>query len=194
MTKYAADMTAEAARFLLQRGVTEESARTFRLGVAADPIPGHEAGQNKLVIPYLSREGYPLTVRFRTIPPAEKKYLSLGGDTNRMFNISALFHATDTIHLTEGEMDAIILHQLGLPAVALVGANGFAPRHARMLAGFSRIWVWGDGDAAGAELVNTVTRRLPYSAKGVQVAPGTDVNDIYLSHGAGALLELTKEG
>ena len=62
-----------------------------------------------------------------------------------------------------------------------------------MLAGFSRVWVWGDPDDAGAEFTARVCRALR-SAKGVRLRHG-DVTDTYLAGGTDALLALIgKEG
>jgi 5S rRNA maturation endonuclease (ribonuclease M5) len=57
-----------------------------------------------------------------------------------------------------------------------------------MLAGFSRVWVWGDPDDAGAEFVQKVTRSLR-NAKGVRLRDG-DVSDTYQAGGADALTAL----
>ena len=95
-----------------------------------------------------------------------------------MFNVRALHQARDEIHVCEGEFDAMILTSLGLHAVAVPGANAWQPHYRRMLAGFSRVWVWGDPDDAGAEFTNRICRALR-SAKGVRLRHG-DVTDTYL--------------
>jgi DNA primase len=194
VTSYEAAVTPAAAAYLKARGLTKAEAVTFRLGVVADPFPGHERFRGRLVIPYLDRDGKPLTVRFRCMSDHDHrefghgKYMSMTDDPSRVFNVRAIHQAGDEIHVTEGEFDAIILSKIGLPAVAIPGAKAWKGHHRRMLAGFSRVYVWGDPDDAGAEFVQKVTRSLR-SAKGVRLRGG-DVTDTYLAGGADALLAL----
>lgn len=180
--------------WLLARGIDQVSAATFRLGAVDDPFPGHERFRGWLAIPYLDKDGAPLTVRFRCPVDHEHighgKYMTLPEDPARVFNVGAIHRAGDEIHLTEGELDAVILTQVGLHACAIPGASGFQGHHRRMLAGFNRVWVWGDPDEAGSMFVNKVSRMLR-SARGVRLRDG-DVNDTYLQHGARRLLELVE--
>jgi DNA primase len=192
--KYEADMTVQAARYLLDRGLTQETVRTRRLGVVADPIPGHEAFRGMLAIPYMLR-GEALRVRFRCIEDHDHrefshgKYMQPSGETLMVYNVDAIHDANHVLHVTEGEFDAMILQQAGLPAVGFPGASTFRGHHGRMLAGFNRLWIWGDPDAAGAEFVTKVTNRLPRSARGVKLRAG-DVTDTYLAGGVKSLYGL----
>lgn len=152
-----------------------------------------------LAIPYLDAEGRPLTLRFRCLQDHEcrqfghGKYMSIPEDPPRVYNVGAIHRAGDEIHVCEGELDALTLNMIGLPAIAIPGAQGWRGHHRRMLAGFSRVWVWGDPDDAGAAFTQKVTRSLP-RAKGVRL-DGDDVNKTYIKGGAAALLSLiqTKE-
>ncbi|WP_254792784.1 toprim domain-containing protein [Streptomyces sp. CC77] len=116
------------------------------------------------------------------------KYHSLKDDPPRLYGVDAIHTAGDEIHVTEGELDAITLRRIGLHAVAVPGAALWRPRHRRMLAGFSRVWVWGDPDEAGAELITRVSRSLR-TAQGVRLRDG-DVTETYMAEGAEALLDL----
>lgn len=195
VSSYQGAVTAEVARYLLDRGIGQEEAATFRLGVVGNPFPGHERFRGMLAIPYLGRDGQPLTVRFRCLAQHNHrdyfhgKYNTIKDDVPRMFGIGSVHRAGEEIHVTEGELDAIILNKLGLPAVAIPGANMWFGRHRRMLAGFNRVWVWSDPDDAGAELTSKITRALR-SAKAVRMS--ADVTDTYLAEGADALLGLIK--
>jgi len=186
-----------AVQYVLDRGIDQQTAVTFRLGVVADPLPGHERFRGWLAIPYLDRHGKPLTVRFRCLENHNHrdqyhgKYMSITDDPARVFNVGAIHRATDTIHVTEGELDALVLNQLDLPAVAIPGASGFQGHHRRMLAGFNRVWCWGDPDDAGADFVNKVTRMLR-SAKAVRLRDG-DVTENYLAGGADAIYSLIEQ-
>lgn len=194
---YQAAVTREAARYLHARGIDHATAAIHRLGVVSDPFPGHGRFVGWLSIPYLDKDGKALTIRFRCMAEHDHrqhghgKYMTLPDDPPRVYGIPAIHRATSEIHVTEGELDSIILNKIGLPAVAIPGAQGWRGHHRRMLAGFQRVWVWGDPDDAGAQFTQKVTRSLP-RAKGVRLRDA-DVNDTYLKGGASALLDLIKE-
>ncbi|MBB5833389.1 DNA primase [Kribbella italica] len=187
---YQAAVTPAVARYLLDRGISREAAVTNRLGVVSDPFPGHGKFQGFLAIPYLDKDGRPLTIRFRCLQDHNcrdlfhGKYMTIADDIPRMYGIGAIHLAGDEIHVCEGELDAVVLRMLGLHAVAVPGAKMWANRHRRMLAGFSRVYVWADPDDAGAELTAKITRALR-SAKPVRLT--ADVTDTYLAGGADAI-------
>ena len=187
----------EAVSYLLSRGFTREAVERFRLGVVAEPTVEHQRFRNMLAIPYLDKTGMPLTVRFRCLEDHSHrehrhgKYNSITGDPGRMFNIRAVHDADDVIHLTEGELDCVVLSQLGYYAVAMPGATSFKARHRRMLAGFSRIYVWGDPDEAGGEFVTKVMNAL---RQAIPITPkGGDVNEVLLLEGEDAIRELVEQ-
>jgi len=191
---YQDQLTVTVAQYLHNRGVSQDLARTFRLGVVSDPLPGHGKFRGMLTVPYLDKDGCPLTLRFRCLENHNHrdffhgKYNSIKDDPSRVFNIKAIFDATDEIHITEGEFDAMILTKVGLNAIAIPGAHGWQWHHRRMLAGFSRVYVWGDPDDAGAEFVTKVTASMR-TARGVPLKAG-DVTETYLAGGAAAVLAL----
>jgi len=191
---YQDQLTVDAARYLRSRGVDQELATTFRLGIVTDPVPGHGKYRGMLAIPYLDKDGHPLTIRFRCLQTHDHranghgKYASMFEDPSRVYNIKAIFDAKDEIHITEGEFDTQILTKIGLPAVAIPGAHGWQYHHRRMLAGFSRAYVWRDPDDAGAEFERKVVASMR-AAKGVPLKAG-DVSDTYMQGGAEALYAL----
>lgn len=197
MYSTALDSDIDTVMYLDARGIDEETAAIARLGVVTDPAPGHEKFRGMLAIPYLDKDGEPLTVRFRCIQDHDHreykhgKYMSLPGDPGRMFSIGSIFRAGNEIHICEGEMDCLVLNKIGRHAVAMPGATTWRPRHRRMLAGFSRVWVWGDPDEAGAEMVAKVTQSLR-SAIPLQLE--ADVNDTYLAGGKEALERVLAKG
>lgn len=185
VSAYQAALTPGAARYLLDRGIGREEAATHRLGVVGDlPFPGHERFRGMLAIPYLDRNGSPLTVRFRCLEDHDHrahfhgKYNSIKDDPPRMYGIDSIHQAGDTLDVTEGELDRVILRKLGLFAVAIPGASIFQGRHRRMLAGFNRIRVWGDPDDAGAEFTAKLCRALR-QARGMRLRDG-DVTETYM--------------
>lgn len=147
-----------------------------------------------LVIPYLDKDGKSLQLRFRCLEDHDHraafhgKYNSVAGDPVRMYGVQSIHRAAGEIHVTEGELDRLVLEQLGLPAVAIPGAALWRGHHRVMLAGFNKVWVWGDPDDAGADFTNKITRSLG-KAKGVVLRDG-DVNETYLKGGAAAIFGL----
>jgi DNA primase len=198
VSSYQAALTHPAAAYLRARGLDRATAATFRLGSVVDPEPGHERFRGFLALPYLDKDGQALSLRFRCIQEHDHrafghgKYMSMTDEPSRVFNIRGIHQADSTISVTEGEFDAITLSMAGLPAVAIPGATGWRSHHRRMLAGFNRVFVWGDPDDAGADFVRKVTQSLR-SAKGVRLRDG-DVNETYLAGGAEALHALINEG
>lgn len=194
VARYQAAVTAREAGWLVARGIEEQTARTRRLGVVSEPAPEHGRYRGMLAIPYLDKDGHPLAVRFRCLEDHDHrehghgKYNSVAGEPSRLYGIRSIFDAGRVLHLCEGEFDSMILGQIGLHAVAAPGARSWKPRHTRMLAGFSRVYVWADPDEAGAEFAQTVTSRVR-TAKTLRL-DGGDVNEIYLAGGKDALLEV----
>lgn len=189
-TALAFDSRAQDA--LLGRGVTEDAASIHRLGVVgADCLPEHRRFIGWLTIPYIVAGGDVVQVRFRCLQDHDHighgKYMTIEGDPARVFNTRVIPRADFEIHVTEGEFDSIILNQLGYPAVAIPGASGFQSHHRRMLAGFERVYVWGDPDEAGAAFAARVTRAMN-QAVSVRLDDG-DINETFLLHGEDAIHE-----
>jgi DNA primase len=117
--------------------------------------------------------------------------MGLPHEPSRPFNVGAIQRAGDVIHVTEGEIDAMTLTQVGFHAIGLPGATNWSNVYRRLLAGFSRVWVWGDPDEAGAGMVSKVSRALS-TAKGVRLKDG-DVNETYIKFGAEGLQRLIED-
>lgn len=175
-----------AADYLADRGINPDTAVRFRLGVVADPITGHEQFTGRLAIPSLGLDDAPYAVRFRAMNGEEPKYMGIGGMFTRLFNLRAILRPGETIHITEGELDALILEQAGFSAVGVPGANAWKRHHPRMFAGFGKVFIWGDGDKAGQEFARTVFNSLETGII-VGMNPGQDVNDLFLSEGVEGL-------
>ena len=185
----------EGHPFFQKRGISEAARLMFQLGVVTTPLPGHEPYQGMIAIPYLLNDGLPVQVRFRCAGEhtgsckdgGHPKYKTMSGEQSRVFNVGALMGtASDAVHVTEGEADAIILTQLGYTAVGFPGAQQFRPHHAKLLKGYQNIYIWGDPDDAGREFNRIVRSMLP-EAKVVPIS-GYDVNDLYLQDPDGAFI------
>lgn len=182
--------TDDAVQFLLRRGIDKTAVSTHRLGVVPeDCLPEHRRFIGWLAIPYLGLDRRPVQIRFRCLRNHDHighgKYMTLEGDPARVYNVQSIVNADFDIHVTEGEIDALVLSMLGYPAVAIPGASGFQSHHRRMLAGFGRVYVWGDPDEAGAQFASKVTRMMG-QAISVRLKHG-DVNETYVSEGEAAI-------
>lgn len=180
----------EAVAFLVGRGLTRSAVSTARLGVVPeDCLPEHRRFIGWLAIPYLGLDERPVQMRFRCLRKHEHvghgKYMTMDGDPARVYNVKALVEADTDIHVTEGEIDAMVLSMLGYPAVAIPGASGFQSHHRRMLAGFSRVFVWGDPDEAGAQFATRITRAMG-QALSIRLDIG-DINETFVTQGEAAI-------
>ena len=176
----------EALPYLASRGITEETARMFRLGFVANPETGHELYQGKLAIPYLTPSGV-IDIRFRSLnADSGPKYLSRPGATTHIYNITALSQDTGMLVVCEGEIDTIIATQVGFTAVGLPGANNWKPYYSRVLDGWDKIMLFCDGDNAGREMAKTISRELD-NVFPVFMPDNQDVNDVFLAEGAEGL-------
>lgn len=188
----------DVLEWLEARGIGLGTGATFRLGVVNDPLPDHERYRGRLCIPYLDAKGNVAQLRFRCLRDHNckdhncPKYMTMAGDDVRLFNTQALLTSEPVLHITEGEFDAMILHQLGLKAVAAPGVNTWARHHTVMCSGFEAAYIWGDGDDAGRDFNNAMQQRLEI-ARPVSMPQGLDVTDLYLQGGADAVLGLLRD-
>lgn len=167
----------------------------YRVGVVADPLPGHAKFRGMLAIPYLDKLGNPLSMRFRCMEEHDHrahfhgKYMSMSEEPSRTFNVAAIHDAKDELHIAEGEFDAMILTKVGLHAIAIPGSDGWQSHHRRMVAGFSIVHVWGDPDEAGAKFNGIITRSVR-NARSVRLLPSDgDASELYKEGGAQALMD-----
>lgn len=173
--------------YLGRRGISPSTAASFRLGFVSTPIEGHEQMRGRLAIPSLGPRGA-VSLRFRCVEPHDckeaghGKYLGVPGAETRIFNTRALHEAGDYIAIAEGELDAVILNQCGIPAVAVPGARNWKPHYNRVFAGFSNVYVAEDGDEAGREFARKVAGEV-LTASVITMGTGQDVTDVFLAEG-----------
>ena len=182
---YAANQ-AEILPYLQTRGITEQTARMFRLGFVREPEMGHEPYVGKLAIPYLTPSGV-IDIRFRSLnSDGGPKYMSRPGATTHIFNIGALSDDSDVLAICEGELDTVVATQAGFSAVGLPGANNWKSFYNRVLADWAKVILLCDGDNAGREMAKHLSRELD-NVFPVFMPEGQDVNDVYLAEGADGL-------
>lgn len=177
--------------YLRSRGITPETARLARLGVVAEPEPGHEAYIGRLSIPYITKSGV-VDLRFRSLNPAvEPKYMGLTGAETKMYNVLDVEKASDWIGVCEGELDTLTLSScVGIPCVGVPGANSWKKHYNRLLADFERVYVFADGDQPGTEFARGLARELPVTI--IQLPDGEDVNSAYVKYGVDYIREKAK--
>jgi len=183
--KYAENLV-DIMPYLANRGITETTAGMFRLGFVKEPEVGHEPYEGKLAIPYLTPNGV-VDIRFRSLnADSGPKYLSRPGANTHIYNIGALFTDSEYLVVCEGEIDTIVATQAGFTAVGLPGANNWKPFYSRVLADWSKILLFCDGDNAGREMAKNLSRELD-NVFPVFMPEGCDVNDVYLNEGTEGL-------
>jgi len=171
-----------AEDYLARRGLTLEDANTAHLGVVDEPLPSHEHYRGRLVIPYLTPTGV-VDIRFRAMGPEEPKYMGLPGTHTRLYNVTALQEAGDSIAVCEGEIDALTLHyKCGIPAVGVPGATAWKKHYTRILQDFEKVYVFADGDQPGSDFAKNIAKELQ-SVVTLQMPEGEDVNSQFLQHG-----------
>src|SRR5690606_30063434 len=123
-----------AEEYLASRGLLQYH-KKYSLGYVAEPLEGHKRYRGMLAIPYIRKnpkgEEFVATIRLRCIQDHDhkdkrscgQKYRSMPGDTPRLFNTVELTKDYDVIAITEGEMDAIVATECGIPTVSAQGVR-----------------------------------------------------------------------
>jgi DNA primase len=175
----------------------EEIGNPWMLGLVAQPDPEHEGFAGRLAIPYTTPRGPgPVGMKFRCLRHTDckavdcPKYLAHTGMGQRLYNVGAFQVESDTIGITEGEFDAIVASEAGIPSVAVPGVKGWHDAWQFCFEGYSRVLVFGDGDDAGRPFAEKICA-LVQNAQVVHFPDGHDVTSFVIEHGADALRERT---
>lgn len=191
-SQYQSDLAADtnAQAYLARRGIDQQTALSFRLGVVNRPIVGHEDRRGRLAIPYLTRSGV-VNFSFRCLKPhlckqeGCPKYLPITGLDRSLFNVGAIHSDADFICVCEGELDAITLTMCGIAAVGVPGVEHWKKHWPRCLDDFPEIFVIGDGDKAGKGFASFLAREI--RARPLSLPEGEDPSSIFARHGAPAI-------
>lgn len=176
-----------AEAYLQQRGISLEVAGGYALGVVAEPLLGHELFTDRLSIPYLTNSG-PVNMKFRCLKYHDcksvgcHKYLAWPGLDTNLYGVQSYARAEDFICVTEGEIDALTLNMLGIPAMGIPGASNWKPHWTKVLDDFSTIYCFSDGDSAGQNFAKRLITEV--NAINIKMPDGEDVNSMYLKEGA----------
>ena len=168
---------------MAERGLSQEAANQFHLGVVEEPLPSHEAYKGRLSIPYITRSGV-VDIRFRALNGEEPKYIGLPSAETTLFNVEALFKAKNYVCICEGELDTITMASAtSHPTVGAPGATSWKKFYPRVFEDFDTVIVLADGDDAGMEFGKRILRSLN-STRILQMPDGEDVNSVFQKHGA----------
>lgn len=137
------------------RGITDETIAVFKVGEQL------RDGKAYAVFPYM-RDGELVNAKYRNVD--EKKDMRQeGGAEPCLFGWHLIDPKARAIAITEGEIDAMTLHQMGIPALSVnagAGNHQWIESDWERLDRFSEILVCFDGDEAGAKGAKEVVSRL----------------------------------
>lgn len=160
------------------RGITDETIAAFKIGEQL------RDGKAYAVFPYL-RDGELVNAKYRN--PAEKKDMRQeGGAEPCLFGWHLIDPKARTVAICEGEIDAMTLHQCGVPALSVnagAGNHQWIENDWSRLDRFSEILVIFDADEAGKKGATEVVQRLGLDRCKVVNLPAKDPND-WLMQGA----------
>lgn len=192
------DHIADAQGFLEKRGIDLEFAQSVGLGVVRNPEAMHHQYEGRLAIPYITDAG-PVQMAFRCIRDHDCKHsgcpkiLRPKGWPNRLYGVQAADQADEWIAVAEGEMDAMILQMIGIPAVGVPGSEVFKEHWPNVFEDFARVYIFADGDNAGDDMLKMWQDRIETAVLSAKMPSGEDVNSMYLSHGAEFLIGKIKK-
>ena len=167
-----------ALEWLQMRGLTPETIAAFKI---AEQTRG---GKTYCLFPYI-RDGELVNVKYRNI--AEKKDMRQeGGAEPCLFGWHLIDPKARTVAICEGEIDAMTLHQCGIPALSVnagAGNHQWLENDWERLERFDEVLVFFDNDTAGEDGAKEVIRRLGMERCKRVTLPTKDAND-YLMQGA----------
>jgi hypothetical protein len=193
---------ADAMDYLLNvRGFSPEIIEKYQLGLK-DKVFFRKTGEVRaLVIPYLV-QGNIVFAKYRTLPPAEKDFISPSGWEVPLYNEEILREGLREIIFVEGEADCLSCLSNGITNVAGVpGANIKKASWIETLDRIApeRIYILYDSDKVGQKAAQEIASRigidkcrkltLPYFSVPVgdgTTRPGKDINE-WFRYGGGTL-------
>jgi hypothetical protein len=192
------DHLEDAQVFLDKRGIELDFAHSVGLGVVRNPEALHVDYEGRLAIPYITDAG-PVQMAFRCIKDHDCKFVGCPkilrpkGWPNRLYGVQSMDQADDWIAVAEGEIDALILQMIGIPAVGVPGSEVFKDHWSNVFEDFSRVYLFADGDKAGDDMLSKWRDRIDTAVISAKMPDKEDVNSMYLSEGADFLIGKIKK-
>jgi DNA primase len=166
--------------YLVQRGITEETAREFGVGFYSGP----GLMQRRLVIPIHNAAGQLIAYSGRSVDQTQPRYRVPPGfaKSEVLFNLHRARVGEQTwVVLVEGFFDCMKVHQAGVRSVvALMGAVLYEPQRRALLERFHRVILLLDGDATGRKATTLIAQNLGRSCavRAVLLADGVQPDQL----------------
>jgi DNA primase len=140
-----------------ERGLTDEIARTFGVGV----FPGKGSMQGRFVIPVRNARGDLVAYAGRSIDGTEPRYKFPAGfhKSLELFNLHRVKGELSVV-LVEGFFDCMKVTQAGFPCVGLMGSTMSKAQEELLAEHFGHVIVMLDGDEAGIVATQGIADRL----------------------------------
>jgi DNA primase len=166
--------------YLAERGVTEETAKTFGVGF----FPGKGSMQNRIVVPIHNRDGELVGYAGRSIDGSEPRYKFPSGfhKSLELYNLHRVRGETSIV-LVEGFFDCMKVTQAGFPCVALMG-SAMSKTQEELLRDFAHVVVMLDGDETGSAAAERIVDRLQrvvYKVDLVELKDGIQPDQLAMS-------------
>jgi DNA primase len=143
--------SARAMRYFESRLITEESVEKFKLG--------YSEKQDMVTIPVSAPDGMLVGFVGRSIEGKDFKNTPGLPKSKLLFNLHRIKTA-DKVFVVESSFDAIRLAQVGIPAVATLGANVSNIQIDLLQKYFNNIFVVADNDEAGGNMKTKMIEKL----------------------------------
>lgn len=168
------------------------------MGLVKDPFPesGHDFQVGRLAIPYITQTGI-VQLRFRALPydgipgnpEPSPKMKSEAGVSGTIYNARALLNTSDILAVCEGEPDTWSMHEAGISAIGIPGANAWQKIYGRILR-YRRVAVIADNDdhGEGMKFAETVQQDVR-GARIILMPKDYDANSFLVEFGKEALRE-----
>lgn len=163
--------------WLSGRGLTDATIAAFKIGEA------ERNGKTFAIFPYL-REGELINAKTRDV--ADKKGMRQEtGAEPCLFGWHLIDPKVRAVAITEGEIDAMSLHQMGIPALSVnagAGNHQWIDNDWARLDRFSDIYLCYDSDEAGQKGAKEVANRLGIDRCRVVTFPKKDANEYLMDN------------
>lgn len=140
-----------AMRYYNGRLITEQSVQKFDLG--------YSEKQDMVTIPVHSPDGIPVGFVGRSVEGKDFKNTPGLPKSKILFNLHRV-KTSSKVYVVESSFDAIRLDQVGMPAIATLGANVSSFQTDLLQKYFNNIYVIADNDEAGGNMKSKLIERL----------------------------------
>lgn len=185
-------MSEKALAWFRSRGISENTLKAMRVTEGMEYMPQKQKECNTVQFNYY-RDGELINTKYRT---GDKCFKMTAGAELIPYNIDAV-KDTDTVYITEGEMDALSLYEVGIRNVVSVpaGANANLTFLDGVWDGYfenkTQVYICSDTDSKGILLRDELIRRFGADiCRVVTYGEGCkDANDLLMKSGRDALLQ-----